>query len=137
MSNSFPSVPADLALSSITYVVNFDGPIGGGVSFGPALTFDGVTTGSIGALAALGGAGGIQFTFQTPGSFGAFDQTAAETALTQTVSAIFSLMSVISGVPVDTMAADVSVSRIWTWTDSAGNHATYTDTMPITLPASS
>lgn len=136
MSNNFPDVPADLQLKSITYMVSFDGPVGGGVIFGPAFTFDGANTNSIGALAALGGAGGIQFTFGTPGVFGTFDQDAAEAELTSVIGAIFQLMSVISGIPVADMADDVAVERVWTWTGSGGSTATYTDTMPLTLPAS-
>lgn len=134
MANSFPPVPADLQLQSITYMVSFGGPVGGGVPFGPPLTFDGTRTISIGALAALGGAGGIQFLFTDPGTPGSFDQQAAETALTEVVAAIFGLMSVVSGIPVATMQDDVSIIRNWQWTDSAGNSAAYSDTMP--LPAS-
>lgn len=135
MSNHFPPVPADFVLASITYMVSFGGPLGGGVPFGSGLTFDGALTGSIGALAALGGEGGIQFIFAKPGSFGSFDQDAAEAALTQVISAIFSLMSVISGDTVSALASQISIARNWAWTDDAGNQATYTDTMPLTLPA--
>lgn len=131
MANSFPAVPAGLQLASVTYMVSFSGPIGGGVPFGQALTFDGAQTNSIGALAALGGEGGIQFTFADPGNFGSFDQDAAETELTTVVGAIFQLMSVISGVPVSAMEEDISITRNWQWTGPDAASATWTDIMPL------
>lgn len=131
MANSFPTVPSDLQLVSITYMLNFNGPVGGGVPVGSNLTFTGVTTNTIGALGALGGSGGIQFTFDTPGSFGSFDQTAAETALAGVIQGVFSLMSVITGESISSFASELSVIRQWYWTDGSGNTATYADTMPL------
>lgn len=124
MSNSFPPVPTDLQLQNITYMLNFGGnsPV-----TGPSLTFSGVTTGMYGAIVGLGSEGGIEFTFNTPGTFGGFDQTSAETEIKTIVGGIFQLMSDITGVPVTTLETNFSISRRWTWTDAGGNQATYTD----------
>lgn len=127
----------DLSLESIAYTFVFAGSSNGTANVltpGASLTFTDVSTGLGGTLAALTQGGGIQFGFNTPGQFGSFDQTAAETALEKVVTDVFQLISDITGTPVADLAKVFSVNRVWTWTDSSGNCATYTDTMP--MPAS-
>ena len=124
MSNSFPAVPADLALASIEYDVAFPAP--GQAATG--LTFTGVTP----ILAGMGAfaVGSLAlFVFDTPGSFGTFDQTTAETALAALVTDACQFLADASGEALAAVQASVTVTRRWTWTDATANRATYADTM--------
>lgn len=136
MSNNFPALPSDLEIQSVEYLVNFTPPPSAGVpptilTPGAEYVFDGVSTGIFGALAGLGNPGGIVFSFNTPGNAGSFDQTTAEANLVSLATDVMTLMSTLTGVPVTTLMQNFSVKRVWTWTDAAGNTATYTDTMAI------
>lgn len=121
MSNNFPSVPTDFEMASILYTANFPSVI-------PA-TIGGAVVNMQGNLSNLGGSGALQLVFSTPGSFGTFDQTAAETGIRTVVTDICQLMADLQQKTLATVQAEVTIDRGWTWTDTSGNTATYTDTM--------
>lgn len=129
MANNFPAVPTDLELRSVLYTLDFG--TGSSPALGPSLIFDGVSTTIMGAISGLGGSGSIQFEFTSPGSFGSFDQEAAETAMAKITTDIFQLMTDLTGVPIPILMQNFCVNRTWTWADAAGNTATYTDAMPL------
>ena len=132
MSNSFPSLPSDLLLAQIQYTLPalstlYDTPpvvygFTGGNSVG---------SGGISVQVELGNNPPICviFSFDTPGSFGTFDQTAAETAVAAVVTDICQLMADWELTTLAAIQATVTVPRTWTWTDSAGYSLTYADTM--------
>lgn len=131
MANSFPSVPTDYALKSVVYLVDFDGPVGGGIPLGSSFTFSGGESTTVGALAALGGTGGLGFIFDTPGAFGTFDQSSIEASIAAVLGNVFQLVSTLTDDSITDIELGVSVTRTWTWSDAAGNTATYTDAMPL------
>lgn len=132
MANNFPSIPQDLALQSVMYTMNFGI---GTLSVIPAFQFEGAQTWMFGALQALGNPGGIQFTFTEAGNPGTFDQDSVEASLDGLATAVFQLVAALTGQLVTDLVANFSISRDWTWVDSAGNTATYHDTMPYTPAA--
>lgn len=128
MTNNFPTPPTDVQLRSVSYTMNF-----GAITLTPgdSLTFTGGSTNLFGAVVGLGNAGGLMFSFDTPGSFGSFDQTTIESGMMKIGMDIFQLMSDLTGQSIPSLSANFSVERTWTWVDAAGNTATYTDTMPL------
>lgn len=132
MSNHFPALPTDLNLQSVVYTMNFDIS---SMSVIPALQFTGVSTFLFGALTSLGNQGGVQFTFNSPGTVGSFDQDKAEAALTQLATAVFQLVAALTGQSLSKLAANFSVNRNWSWIDSSGATASYIDQMPYTIEA--
>lgn len=126
MSNSFPPIPPDLVLASIEYDATF--PTNAAPSLIPDLSFTGVST-SVIALGAFGVGGLVAFYFDTPGSFGAFDQAAAETAVKMMATDCCQFITDITGIPLATVQAGVTITRRWTWTDTTGSTARYADTM--------
>lgn len=122
MSNNFPAIPADFVLTQIMYAVTFP-------SVQPKSPFTGASLTLGGGLMNLGGTGYLQFTFSTPGQFGTFDQTAAETSVKKILTDVCQLFADLSGQTLAQEQAGVTVARLWTWTDAAGNQATYADTL--------
>lgn len=123
MSNNFPSVPADFALASLEYDVAFPPP----VQVAPSLTFEGVSTIPTGPSILSSGNSLMIFTFSTPGDFGSFDQDQAEAEVIILLNDLCQFLSDATGAPLATVKGAVQLTRRWTWTNAAGNTATYTD----------
>lgn len=122
MSNNFPAVPTDFVLAQVMYQVTFP-------SVQPKSPFTGVGIAMGGGLNNLGGLGYVQYVFTTPGSFGTFDQTTAETAVKKIITDVCQLFADLSGQTLAQEQAGVTVKRLWTWTDAGGNQANYSDTL--------
>lgn len=125
MSNNFPAIPTNYALVSLEYDVAFPPA----TQTEPSLVFSGVNTSLVGT-GALGIGALALFTFTTPGQFGAFDQTVAETALVTLLNDCCQFLADATGDALATVKSGVQVTRRWTWTDPAGNQARFIDTMP-------
>lgn len=127
MSNNFPSVPTtNLVLTSVEYNADFGAASQGSPG---ALSFAGSTVQFGGALSGLANGSAVEYVFTTPGTFGSFDQTSAETAIKGVITAACNVLVAISGAPLATIQGMVTITRRWTWTDPTGNRATYTDTL--------
>lgn len=122
--NNFPPVPTDYALASIEYDAAFPQP----QQLAAGLTFTGGTTTVI-ALGAFGVGGLAMFVFTTPGQFGSFDQATAEAEVKTMLNDCCQFLADTTGTALATVQAGVTVTRRWTWTDTAGNQARYADTM--------
>lgn len=126
MSNSFPSVPGDFELESIAYTLE-NIPFTSSAYVGYTYTGGSSSAISNGIQPQIGP---VTFTFDTPGSFGTFDQAAAEAAIAEMFTGCLQLVSVASGQPLATAQAAVTVQRVWTWTDGTpSNTAVVWDTM--------
>lgn len=121
MSNHFPAVPADLGLASIFYSVSFPTPFGDS-----PLNFTGGEN-SFGPFTNSGS--GPAFNFDTPGTFGTFDQDAIEAVIATSVTNCCQALSEMSGVALATVQADVRVTRNWVWRDTDGFLLNYQDAM--------
>jgi hypothetical protein len=122
VSNSFPAPPANWELASISYATVLPRPAlqpGAPLDFGAGVT--GQLTYSAPVL-------GVMFTFDTPGSFGTYDQATVETDFAQAITSVCGVLSSMSGVALATLQAQVTVSRAWTWT-AGGNSVTTQDAM--------
>jgi hypothetical protein len=64
---------------------------------------------------------GVMFTFDTPGSFGTYDQAAVETDFAQAITAVCGVLASMSGVALADLQAQVTVTRAWTWTTGTSN----------------
>lgn len=123
MSNNFPAVPADLVLAVVQYTASFP-------SVTPQSPFTGTSVSMGGGLMNLGGPGSLTFQFATPGSFGTYDQTAAETSVKKVLTDVCQLIADITGQTLAQVQAVVTVHRTWIWQDAAANNATFSDSMP-------
>ena len=128
MSNSFPPVPTDFDLLAITYTLTGLPSAGTG---NIAYTFTGGYVGGVNnGVGPDSGSGNpsVQFVFDTPGSFGTFDQTDVEVVVT----ALFNDFCQTAADSVGQTLAEVqiacAVERQWTWNDPAGYVLYYTDT---------
>jgi hypothetical protein len=130
VSNTFPSVPTDFAnLASIEYLFN-PGAISVSVPAGTSVQAGG-TISDLGAVP-----NSFVVTFSTPGEVGSFDQTSFEEMVSGVVTAICQVLASANDVSLSSYESEMAdaVVRTWTWVDSAGNTANYTDRM--TYPAS-
>lgn len=127
MANSFPPVPTDLLLGSLTYTTSFGSEPA--PSSAVPLTFTDTNTNFGGGLGGLASGSTITFTFPTPGTFGTFDQTTAEATIATLITDACQVLADLTGTPLATVQAAIKVARNWVWYDSAGNTATYADTM--------
>lgn len=128
MSNHFPAVPTDFVLASVEYDITFPPP----TQVTPDLIFAGVITIPSGASILSSGNALMIFQFTTPGSFGTFDQDAAETAIKIQLTDICQFMANSTGATLAQVQEAVKLIRHWAWTDAAGNMAAFTDT--VTYP---
>lgn len=136
MSNNFPAVPNAFALASIVYSATFfpspatnQGlPVSAQPPVAPAMSFTGVAT-TVTGISAFNLGSLVVFAFETPGSFGTFDQAAAEAQVSLLLSDCCQFLVDATGQALAAIQADVTVSRHWTWTDGAGNAISYADTM--------
>jgi len=126
VANNFPAVPSGLLLTSVEYAASF----GQASQATPAaLSFTGTSIQFGGAFNALGGGSAVEYVFNTPGTFGSFDQTTAEANIKTLMTNACQVLVTITGIPLATIQAAVSISRRWTWTDAAGSRAVFTDTL--------
>lgn len=135
MSNSFPSVPADLVLASVTYTASLGSEAA--TSSATKLTFAGARTyfgGGLGDMASGGST--ITFEFTTPGSFGSFDQTTAENVIATLVTDTCQIYADLTGATLAEIQAAATITRQWNWADAAQNNAVYVDTMTYPPAAS-
>lgn len=135
MSNSFPSIPSDLALTYVWY--EFVVPDNSGNNF--PYTYTGGNANQLpinyGGMWSVDGTGSypsqpnVQFVFDTPGAFGTFDQTAAEVVVTTVANDMCQLVADTAGLTLEEVQATATVNRIWYFSDTTGWSATYNDTM--------
>ena len=136
MSNHFPSVPGDLELASINYLVttsifNINIVSGSPFYFSSDVSAQAIIAG-VGNLAPLSGSGDIgQFLFQfdTPGTFGSFDQDSIETAISTSVTYACQSVADCSGQSLATIQSSITIYRSWIWNDGSGYQLTFQDTM--------
>lgn len=127
MANNFPPIPSDLALASLEYDAAFGSTSQPGSA--SALMFDGTSVQFGGVFGALGGGSAVLYTFSTPGSFGSFDQTTAETIIAKVLTDACQVLADLTGIAQATIQSAVTITRRWTWIDTNGNRAAYADTM--------
>jgi hypothetical protein len=124
MANHFPAMPGDLGLFQLAYNASLPTP---GYQPASPLNFGTeVETQLVYSAPNIA----VKFTFDPTGSTGTFDQDTVEAMIAEEVTAICTVLSGMSGVPLAQVQAQVTVSRAWTWTDSTGYVAGWQDTMP-------
>jgi hypothetical protein len=122
VASNFPPPPSGWQLAQVSYQATLphpDGQPGGPLDFG---------AGVHGQLAYNTPVLSVVFTFGTPGSFGAFDQAAAEARLASAVTGVCGVLAGMSGAALADLQAQVTVTRTWQWQNSAGAVST-TDAM--------
>jgi hypothetical protein len=125
VSNNFPDKPDDFELYQITYQAILPHP--GLTPYSP-LNFTGVT----GVLSYSVPVIGLIFAFDTPGSYGSYDQAEVEGGLAGAVVAICDVLEAMAGVPSFTLQQQVQVIRTWTWqSGTSGLQFSVTDQMPF------
>jgi hypothetical protein len=125
MANHFPSPPA-LQLSGVSYAVTLPGtPI---AEPGSPFAISGVST----TLNTWFNAGnwGASFSFDVAGSPGGFDQDAVEQAMLQWLGYTAQALAVVTGLTAAEILSQITVKRVWTWTDGGTGIATWTDIVP-------
>jgi hypothetical protein len=119
VSNSFfPAPPANWELAAVSYSTVLPTPVmqaGAALDFGAGV--HGQLTYSVPVLGAV-------FAFDTPGSFGAYDQGAVEGALAQAVTAVCQVLASMSGTALADLQAQVTVTRAWTWASGTSSVVT-------------
>jgi hypothetical protein len=131
MSNHFPSIPGDLELSSIQYEVQ--GPSDFSVVSGSPFYFTSDVSASVTVASVNAGLGNLSasftFNFNTPGTFGSFDQDSIETGISDTVTAMCQAIADASGASLASIQAEVTINRGWGWNDASGYFLGFEDTM--------
>lgn len=124
VANHFPAVPAGLALQSVAYVIAF--PQGMSIGTGSPFSYSGVKS----EMQDFFGAGmwGMRFTLDTPGTAGQFDQDATEAAMQAWLKTTAETLATITGIAAATIAASVTVTRQWQWTDGGTGSAQWSET---------
>jgi hypothetical protein len=118
VANSFPAPPANWELASVSYSTVLPKPVmqpSAPLDFGAGVT--GQLTYSVPVLGAV-------FSFDVPGSFGAYDQAAVEGALAQAITAVCQVLASMSGTALADLQAQVRVTRAWTWATGASSVVT-------------
>lgn len=124
MTNNFASVPNDFQLAGIEYWVTFG--VHGTLNGIPQL-FSGVTAVMTGNQQSLNNYHLVMFQFDTPGSSGSFDQTAAESYISKIVTDLCQLLADFLGISLATVQSTTTINRNWAWTDANGSAAEFTD----------
>jgi hypothetical protein len=122
MSNSFPPPPSGWQLAQVSYqavLPHPDARPGGPLDFG---------AGVHGQLAYNTPVLSMVFAFDTPGSFGAFDQAAVESGFAQAITGVCQVLASMSGAALAGLQAQVTVTRSWNWAAGASG-VTTADTM--------
>lgn len=128
MSNHFPQVSGSLVLARIGYVLNFSAAsIPTTPSGASPLSFTGVAASTLGSDVVKTFT--LSFSFISPGNFGSFDQTVAETIIAQMATGYLNVIAGASGIPLTTLQSQTIIERQWVWTGSGGYTLTMSDTM--------
>jgi hypothetical protein len=122
MSNSFPAPPGGWQLSQASYSAVLPAP-----ELRPGAPLD-FGAGVHGQLAYNVPVLSVVFTFDVPGSFGAYDQGSVEAGLAQAVTGVCGVLASMSGAALADLQAQVTITRAWTWTAGAVSVGTQ-DTM--------
>jgi hypothetical protein len=128
MANSFPPPPSGWQLAQVSYQAVLPHPEaqpGAPADFGA-----GVSTYLTYSVPVLG----LVFVFTEPGSFGAFDQAAAEAQLASAVTAVCSVLAGMSGAALADLQSQVTVTRTWEW-QAGANAVSTSDAMAYPPPA--
>jgi hypothetical protein len=67
--------------------------------------------------------------FNTPGTYGTFDQTTFEADLAASITAICQLQADALGQTLAEVQTGITVTRQWGWSNGSGGSAGYSDTM--------
>lgn len=130
MSNHFPtSAPGDLELVTIQYDIVVS-PNYSSITAGAFYFSSDVSSGvAIGGNNYPGTMPLLQFGFDTPGTFGSFDQDTVEAAIATWVTSQCQSIADVTGQTLADVQAEVTINRNWAWTDSGGYYLTYSDTL--------
>lgn len=129
MANHFPSLPT-FELASVTYTFALiddsytqdgNGFSVSGMSYPSALW--------LGAPNTLGTFLQLTLPFDTPGTFGSFDQDTAETTIKSIANGMAQLMADTSGATLAAIKATINIYRNWTWAGTGGYSTTFSDTL--------
>lgn len=130
MSNHFPAIPGDLAVSQIMYFAT--GQNAEISSSSPFYFASGVQSVG-GPLNPQGNIGQWNFSFTTPGEYGTFDQDTVEAAIARVITDLAQSGVDNYGVPLADIQATISVSRTYFFTSPSNMNnwpgLYYNDTM--------
>lgn len=129
MANNFPVLPADYAISQLTYSAILPTPV---VQTGSALDYGAGVQTSLNYPVTMFG---VSFTFATPGDTGTFDQATFEAEFAALVDGVCNGMANMSGLTLAAVKSQVVITRDWSWTSTTtGASAAFTDHMTYPFP---